>query len=79
MAKDGTDLARCNDSGVNLTYIASDFASPPGSSGFETGYMRSLYQHGFDKAKTGDFWAKAPPWDDSLLNGFRYRRSATSQ
>jgi hypothetical protein len=29
MAKDGTDLARCNDSGVNLTYIASDFPSPP--------------------------------------------------
>jgi hypothetical protein len=41
--------------------------------------MRSLYQYGFDKAKTGDFWAKAPPSEDSLLNGFRYRRSAAAQ
>ena len=72
------DSARRNNFGFNLTYIARDFPSP-GSSGFETGYMRSLYQYGFDKAKTGNFWAKAPPSDDSLLNGFRYRRSAASQ
>jgi hypothetical protein len=72
------DSARRNNFGFNLTYIARDFPSP-GSSGFETGYMRSLYQYGFDKAKTGDFWAKAPPSDDSLMNGFRYTRSAASQ
>jgi predicted acylesterase/phospholipase RssA len=72
------DSARRNNFGFNLTYIARDFPSP-GSSGFGTGYMRSLYQYGFDKAKTGDFWAKAPPSDDSLLNGFRYRSSAASQ
>jgi predicted acylesterase/phospholipase RssA len=72
------DSARRNNFGFNLTYIARDFPSP-GSSGFETGYMRSLYQYGFDKAKTGDFWAKAPPSDDSLLSGFRDRRSATLQ
>jgi predicted acylesterase/phospholipase RssA len=72
------DSARRNNFGFNLTYIARDFPSP-GSSGFETGYMRSLYQYGFDKAKTGDFWAKAPPSDDSLLSGFRYRRSAAAQ
>ena len=72
------DSARRYNFGFNLTYIAKDFPSP-GSSGFEKGYMRSLYQYGFDKAKTGDFWAKAPPSDDSLLNGFRYRRSAASQ
>jgi predicted acylesterase/phospholipase RssA len=72
------DSARRNNFGFNLTYIARNFPSP-GSSSFETGYMRSLYQYGFDKAKTGDFWAKAPPSDDSLLNGFRYRRSAASQ
>src|ERR1700731_4039950 len=64
---------RRNNFGFNLTYIARDFPSP-GSSGFETGYMRSLYQYGFDKAKTGDFWAKAPPSDDSLPGGFHYRR-----
>jgi predicted acylesterase/phospholipase RssA len=72
------DFARRNNLGFNLTFIARDFPSP-GSSGFETGYMRSLYQYGFDQAKIGDFWAKAPPSDDSLLSGFRYRRSAASQ
>jgi predicted acylesterase/phospholipase RssA len=72
------DSARRNNFGFNLTYIARDFPSP-GSSGFETDYMRSLYQYGFDKAKAGDFWAKTPPSDDSLLNGVRYRRSAASQ
>jgi predicted acylesterase/phospholipase RssA len=72
------ESARRNNFGFNLTYIARDFPSP-GSSGFETGYMRSLYQYGFDKAKSGHFWAKAPPSDDSLLSGFGYRKSAASQ
>jgi predicted acylesterase/phospholipase RssA len=72
------DFARRNNFGFNLTYIAKDLPSP-GSSGFETSYMRSLYQYGYDKAKTGDFWAKAPPPDDSLQGGFRYRRSAALQ
>jgi predicted acylesterase/phospholipase RssA len=70
------DFARRNNFGFNLTYIAKDLPSP-GSSGFETSYMRSLYRYGYDKAKTGDFWAKAPPPDDCLQGGFRYRRSAT--
>ena len=72
------DFARRNDFGFNLTYIAKEFPSA-GRSGFETSYMRSLYQYGYDKAKTGDFWAKAPPSDDSLQSGFRFRRSATLQ
>jgi hypothetical protein len=72
------DFTRRNDFGFNLTYIDKDVPSP-GSSGFETSYMRSLYHYGFDKAKTGDLWAKAPPSDDSLQGGFRYRRSATLQ
>jgi predicted acylesterase/phospholipase RssA len=72
------DFARRNNFGFNLTYIARELPSP-GSSGFETSYMRSLYQYGFDKAKAGDFWAKAPPSDDSLPAEFRYRRSVTLQ
>jgi len=72
------DSARRNNFGFNLTYIGKEFPSP-GSSGFETGYMRSLYQYGFDKAKAGDFWAEAPPSDDSLLSGVRHRSSAASQ
>jgi predicted acylesterase/phospholipase RssA len=66
-----SDFARRNSFGFNLTYIDKDFPSP-GSSGFETTYMRSLYQYGYDKAKTGEFWAKAPPPDDRLLNGFHF-------
>jgi predicted acylesterase/phospholipase RssA len=69
-----SDFARRNSFGFNLTYIDKDFPSP-GSSGFETTYMRSLYQYGYDKAKTGEFWAKAPPPDDRLLNGFHFQSS----
>jgi hypothetical protein len=72
------DFARCNNLAFNLTYIDRDAPSPT-SFGFETSYMRSLYQYGFDRAKAGNFWAKAPPSDDSLQGGFRYRRSATLQ
>jgi predicted acylesterase/phospholipase RssA len=72
------ESARRNNFGFNLTCIARDFPSP-GSSGFETGYMRALYQYGFDKAKSGHLWAKAPPSDDSLLSDFGYRGSAASQ
>jgi hypothetical protein len=70
------DFARRNKIGFHLTYIDRDVPSP-GSFGFETSYMRSLYQYGYDKARAGEFWAKAPPSDDSLQSGFRYRRPAT--
>jgi predicted acylesterase/phospholipase RssA len=72
------DFARRNNFGFNLTYIDRDVPSP-GSFGFDTSYMRSLYQYGYDKARKGDFWTKAPPSDDSLQSGFGYRRSATAQ
>jgi predicted acylesterase/phospholipase RssA len=65
------DFARRNNLGFNLTYIDKDTPSPSSFS-FETSYMRSLYQYGFDRAKAGNFWAKAPPLDDSLQSGFRY-------
>jgi predicted acylesterase/phospholipase RssA len=72
------EFARRNNFGFNLTYVDRDVPSPD-SFGFETSYMRSLYQYGFDRARRGDFWAKAPPSDDSLQSGFRYRRPATLQ
>jgi predicted acylesterase/phospholipase RssA len=72
------DFARRNNFGFNLTYIDKDLPSPT-SFGFETGYMRSLYQYGYDKAKTGDLWAKAPPSDGLLQNDGRSRKSATRQ
>jgi predicted acylesterase/phospholipase RssA len=74
------DFARHNNFGFNLTYVDRDFPSPS-SIGFETSYMRSLYQYGYDKAKAGGFWAKAPPSDDLLQSGDRadhavpYKRS----
>jgi predicted acylesterase/phospholipase RssA len=57
------DFARRNKFGFNLTYIDRDVPSPA-SFGFDAGYMRSLYQYGYDKARTGDFWANAPPLDE---------------
>jgi predicted acylesterase/phospholipase RssA len=72
------DFARRNNFGFHLTYIDKNLPSPT-SFGFEAGYMRSLYQYGYDKAKTGDFWAKSPPSDDLLQNDGRYRKSATRQ
>jgi predicted acylesterase/phospholipase RssA len=61
------DFARRNNLGFNLTYIDKEFP-PSRSSGFDTGYMRSLYQYGYDKAKAGNFWAKAPPSENLLPN-----------
>jgi hypothetical protein len=54
------DFAGRNRIGFNLTYIELDVPSPI-SFGFETNYMRALYQYGYEKARTGDFWAKTPP------------------
>jgi hypothetical protein len=69
------DFTRRNNFGFNLTYIDKGFPSS-GSSGFETNYMRSLYQYGYDKAKTGNFWVKVPPPDDVSSSGFRFKSSA---
>jgi hypothetical protein len=69
------DFARRNNFGFNLTYIDKGFPSS-GSSGFETNYMRSLYQYGYDKAKTGNFWVKVPPSDDLSSSGFRFKSSS---
>lgn len=50
--------------GFNLTFIGDDFPSDEKPS-FETPYMRSVYQYGFEKATRGQ------PWIDDLqgLNG----------
>jgi predicted acylesterase/phospholipase RssA len=69
------DFARRNNFGFNLTYIDKGFPSSS-SSGFETNYMRSLYQYGYDKAKTGNFWVKVPPLDDVSSSGLRFKGSA---
>ncbi|WP_022721577.1 patatin-like phospholipase family protein [Rhodopseudomonas sp. B29] len=52
-------FARRNHYGFNLTYIESDRPASP--AGFDTPYMRSLYQYGYERARSGRAWAKAPP------------------
>jgi Patatin-like phospholipase len=44
----------------NLTYIDKDIPSDS-AAGFRTSYMRALYDYGFRKAFSGNFWESAPP------------------
>jgi Patatin-like phospholipase len=66
------DFTRRNNFGFNLTYVGKDMPSS-NSPGFETRYMRALYQYGYDKARAGDFWMKKPPIDVFLPGGFWYQ------
>lgn len=44
----------------NLAFIGSDFTATLDSP-FEPNYMRALFTHGYDRARGGFQWAKAPP------------------
>ncbi len=44
----------------NLTYIDKSVPESDGT-GFETAYLRRLYQIGYDKARSGAFWETKPP------------------
>ena len=44
----------------NLAYIPSDFSVVPGED-FDPKYMRALFQLGYERARSGYPWAKAPP------------------
>lgn len=54
------DFARRNRFGFHLSYIARDYPAPP-SEGFDTAYMRALYQYGYDKAASGQAWSSGLP------------------
>ncbi|AWO91621.1 MULTISPECIES: patatin-like phospholipase family protein [Bradyrhizobium] len=54
------DFARRNHLGFHLSYIARDYPAPP-SEGFDTAYMRALYQYGYEKAAAGQAWTSALP------------------
>ncbi|MBB4367494.1 putative patatin/cPLA2 family phospholipase [Bradyrhizobium sp. cir1] len=54
------DFARRNRLGFHLSYIARDYPAPP-SEGFDTGYMRALYQYGYQKAAAGEAWTSTLP------------------
>ena len=54
------DFAKRNRLGFHLSYIARDYPAPP-SEGFDTGYMRALYQYGYEKASSGQAWTSTLP------------------
>ena len=54
------DFAKRNRLGFHLSYIARDYPAPP-SEGFDTGYMRALYQYGYEKAASGQAWTSTLP------------------
>lgn len=54
------EFARRNQLGFNLSYIDRDYPSS-NSSGFNTAYMRELYQYGYEKAASGKAWRTTPP------------------
>ncbi|AWM07664.2 patatin-like phospholipase family protein [Bradyrhizobium symbiodeficiens] len=54
------DFAKRNRLGFHLSYIAREYPAPP-SEGFDTAYMRALYQYGYDKAAAGQAWSSTVP------------------
>jgi hypothetical protein len=54
------DFAKRNRLGFHLSYIARDYPAAP-SEGFDTAYMRALYQYGYEKAASGEAWTSTLP------------------
>ncbi|MCA1388450.1 patatin-like phospholipase family protein [Bradyrhizobium sp. IC3123] len=54
------DFAKRNRLGFHLSYIARGYPAPP-SEGFDTTYMRALYQYGYEKAASGQAWTSTLP------------------
>ncbi|WP_438265130.1 patatin-like phospholipase family protein [Bradyrhizobium commune] len=54
------DFAKRNRLGFHLSYIERDYPAPP-SEGFDTAYMRALYQYGYEKAAAGQAWTSRLP------------------
>ncbi|MGX4771732.1 patatin-like phospholipase family protein [Bradyrhizobium guangdongense] len=54
------DFAQRNHLGFHLSYIERDYPAPP-SEGFDTAYMRALYQYGYEKAAAGQAWTSRMP------------------
>ena len=71
------DFTRRNKFGFNLTYIEGRIPAAA-SSGFDTAYMRGLFQYGYDRARSGQAWSKSPP-SDGLNPTAGYRTSAARQ
>ena len=58
--------------GFNLAYIGSDFTEKLPEP-FDQGYMRALFDYGYQRARRGYDWAKQPPLSavaDACLRDF---------
>ncbi len=54
-------FARANRIGFHLTYIDDAAPTVTAARGFDTGYMRALYEAGYAKGRTGRFWENTIP------------------
>lgn len=54
------DFAKRNRWGFHLSYIERDYPAQP-SEGFDTAYMRALYQYGYEKAASSRAWTSTLP------------------
>jgi hypothetical protein len=54
------EFAKRNRWGFHLSYIERDYPAAA-SEGFDTTYMRTLYQHGYEKAASGRAWTSTLP------------------
>src|SRR3954449_1198444 len=54
------EFAKRNRWGFHLSYIERDYPAAA-SEGFDTAYMRALYQHGYEKAASGHAWTSTLP------------------
>jgi hypothetical protein len=73
-------FARRNKFGFNLTYIEGDQPASP-TSGFDTAYMRALFQYGYDRARGNRLWSVSPPPDElepAPMSGVSIRRQLAS-
>lgn len=59
-------LARTNGIGFNLTYVDGTGPNATAANGFDTAYMRALYQDGLRKGRTGTFWEHTVPATPSV-------------
>ena len=57
-------FAQRNRFGFNLTYIEAD--RPVSPAGFDTAYMRALFEYGHDRARGSGPWSKSPPSDSRV-------------
>lgn len=59
-------LARSNGMSFNLTYIDENGPKASAAKGFDTAYMRALYQEGLEKGRSGTFWQHTVPASPTL-------------